>query len=377
MSPAADDLLTTLEALTASLSSTLTSLPLTTESDSIAPPKNGISLLDVKNDVLLSYLHNLVFLALMRLKSAPIAGHPAVDDLVKLRLLLERGVKPLEQKLKYQIDKVVVAAAAKADEEEAAIKAATKSSKRGATDSSGEDTEGEANDDEDDISDISDSEGSVQDGNASLRRALLAAATTSDPTDLAHRPNPSSLLLNPSKTAKSAHTDEGDGLYKPPRIAATSMPEVTTAARERKERAAPRNFALEDFIGDELSVAPLPVPSVGTTIVQQGRAHKTSRDRKTELERQTFEESNLVRLPKISKKDAQAARKQTRGARENAFGGEDWRSFAGDLDKLTKSAGRSGVLDKSRKRGGDEGEGRGIGKHYEGRKGMAAKRRKV
>jgi U3 small nucleolar ribonucleoprotein protein LCP5 len=365
-STADDDLLTTLITLTTSLSSTLTSLPPPDDSASIAPPKNGISLLDVKNDVLLSYLHNLVFLALLRLKSGSIAGHAAINDLVKLRLLLERGVKPLEQKLKYQIDKVVVAAATAAEEAEGTNKTTTKD-----TDSSGSDSE--PNNDG-----ISGSDSEAEDGDAH-RKALLSAAESTTPSDLAHRPNPSSLLL--ANTKKSSAKEVGtDGVYKPPRIAATSMPEITTT-REKKERAPVRNHALEHFIDDELSTAPIPAPSIGTTIVQHGRRHKTNRDRKVEMERQEFEEANLVRLPKMSRKEAQAARKQNRGARENAFGGEDWRSFAGDLDRLTKNAGKSGrgekALERSRKRGGDEGEGRGIGKHYEGRKGVVNKRRRV
>ncbi|KAF8252676.1 hypothetical protein K440DRAFT_652600 [Wilcoxina mikolae CBS 423.85] len=370
MTTSSADLLTALTTLTESLASTLTSLPSPTSSASIVPPKNGISLLDVKNDVLLSYLHNLVFLSLLRLKSGPISGHAVISDLVKLRLLLERGVKPLEQKLKYQIDKVVVAAAT-------AEGAATK--KNDDTDSSGDD------------SDISGSDAEPEDGGEAARRKTLlstaaAAAESATPSDLAHRPNPSSLLLASSKksTTTTAVAKESTGVYKPPRIAATSMPEVTTS-REKKERAPVRNHALEDFISDSLSSAPVAVPSIGTTIVQHGRGHKTNRDRKVEMERQEFEEANLVRLPKMSKKEAQAARKQNRGARENAFGGEDWRSFAGDLDRLMKSAGKSGrgekVLERSRKRGsggdGDEGEGRGIGKHYEGRKGMVNKRRRV
>ncbi|KAF8543548.1 Sas10/Utp3/C1D family-domain-containing protein [Trichophaea hybrida] len=370
MSTSSTDLLTT---LTESLTSTLTSLPSPASSASILPPKNGISLLDVKNDVLLSYLHNLVFLSLLRLKSGPIADHAVISDLVKLRLLLERGVKPLEQKLKYQIDKVVVAAA----------------SAEGAATKNDDDTDSSGNDSEDDISG---SDAEPEDGDEAARKKThlsAAAAESATPSDLAHRPNPSSLLLARSKksTTTSSVAKESTGVYRPPRIAATSMPEVTTSSssRETKERAPVRNHALEDFISDSLSSAPVAVPSIGTTIVQHGRGHKTNRDRKVEMERQEFEEANLVRLPKMSKKEAQAARKQNRGARENAFGGEDWRSFAGDLDRLAKSAGKSGrgekVLERSRKRGsggdGDEGEGRGIGKHYEGKKGLVNKRRRV
>jgi U3 small nucleolar ribonucleoprotein protein LCP5 len=366
------DLLTHLTTLTDSLTTSLTSLPDPSDSSAILPPKNGISLLDVKNDVLLSYLHNLVFLTLLRLKSGRISGSPVIEDLIKLRLLLERGTKPLEQKLKYQIDKVVQAAVAQQKAEEDAEEAANRPAKDDGDASSGEDS--------DDDDDVSGSESEVEEGDAA-RKAALKAAMAPAPEDLAYRPNPAALLAAAAGEKKGGKEDAGDGIYRPPRIAATAMPEITSA-KEKKERAAPRAHAIEDFIGDEISAAPVAVPSIGTTITQGGRGHKTSREKKIEDERRQFEEENFVRLPKMNKKEAQAMRKQTRGARENQFGGEDWRSFAGDLEKLTKSAGKSRgekVLERSRKRGGDEdGEGgRQIGEHYAGRKGMHSKRRKM
>jgi U3 small nucleolar ribonucleoprotein protein LCP5 len=362
-----EELLETLTTLTTSLTSALSSLPDPEDSSKIAPPKHGISLLDVKNDVLLSYLHNLVFLSLMRLKGAKFEGHDAVSDLVKLRLLLERGVKPSEQKLKYQIDKVVIAAA---EQEEGA----------GGKNKGSEQSEEEEESSGSDSDDVSDSEASDAGG----RKSLLSAAVASNPSDLAHRPNPASLLLKEKNTARSTTKETATGVYKPPRIAATAMPTTTGGPREKTTREIKRSHLLEDFVGAELSVAPLPMPSIGTTIVQGGRGMKNARDQRAERERQEFEESNLVRLPKISKKEAAAARKRDRGATENSFGGEDWRSFAGDLDKLTRNAGKSGkgekVLERSRKRGNNEEEGfggRAIGGHYEGRKGMQSKRRRV
>jgi U3 small nucleolar ribonucleoprotein protein LCP5 len=90
----------------------------------ILPPKEGISLLDVKNELLLSYLQNLVFLIVLKLRSQlvslasekqnkdePLDIHDeVVKKLVELRVYLEKGVRPLEGRLKYQIDKVIRAA---------------------------------------------------------------------------------------------------------------------------------------------------------------------------------------------------------------------------------------------------------------------------
>jgi len=363
-----ENISTTLQTLTTSLDSTLSSLPSPSDSASINAPKNGISLLDVKNDLLLSYLHNLSLLALLRFKSIPFTDHSAIDELVKLRLLLERGVKPLEQKLKYQIDKVILAAATKDDEELDVPKTNSRGRLPDASDAS--DTDSEASEDE-----------SEQEAE---RRKSLLATTAPAPSDLAHRPNPSSLILANKSDKPAGASRSVDGIYKPPRIAATVMPELAQT-KEKRDRAPTRNHALDDFVADELSVAPIAQPSIGSTIAAHGRVHKTARDRKEEAQRREFEENNLVRLPKMSKKDAREARKKNRGEQEAEFGGEDWRSFAGDLDRLTKSAEKSGkgekVLERSRKRRGEEGDGGGVGErigaHYQGRKNLVNKRRRV
>ncbi|KAJ3033381.1 hypothetical protein HDV00_006400 [Rhizophlyctis rosea] len=70
---------------------------------------NGVSLLEVKLHSLLSYITNLGFYTLLKLHGRPISGHPVVDRLIELRIVLEK-VKPLEMKLKYQIEKLVRAA---------------------------------------------------------------------------------------------------------------------------------------------------------------------------------------------------------------------------------------------------------------------------
>jgi U3 small nucleolar ribonucleoprotein protein LCP5 len=78
----------------------------------------GISLLDLKNHLLTSYLHNLTNLLIVRIsqtngiplqtpeKAAGLSSSQIVQQLVWLRLVFER-VRPLESKLKYQIDKLL------------------------------------------------------------------------------------------------------------------------------------------------------------------------------------------------------------------------------------------------------------------------------
>jgi U3 small nucleolar ribonucleoprotein protein LCP5 len=56
-----------LEALLATLVSSIQSASEALPTEDVSPPKEGISLLDVKNELLLSYLQNLVFLILLKL----------------------------------------------------------------------------------------------------------------------------------------------------------------------------------------------------------------------------------------------------------------------------------------------------------------------
>ncbi|KAJ3181016.1 Serine/threonine-protein kinase smg1 [Geranomyces variabilis] len=78
----------------------------------------GVSLLEVKVHSMLSYLTNLAFYLLLKLHGKAVSGHAAIDRLVELRIVMEK-TKPLEQKLKYQIDKLVKAASM-ADDQSAA-----------------------------------------------------------------------------------------------------------------------------------------------------------------------------------------------------------------------------------------------------------------
>ncbi|KAF3359635.1 hypothetical protein VdG1_05124 [Verticillium dahliae VDG1] len=323
-----------LESLTQSLVSALDTAP---KVAGIEQSDNGISLLDVKNELLLSYLQNLVFLILLKLRnaknpakddddSADKATEPIVRKLVELRLFLEKGVRPLEEKLRYQIDKILRAAD---DAERAAItsKASSKTKKTDDSDESGSQSD-EDEDDEDDESDEEDK--------ADIDAAQFQA-----------RPG---AFVKPASASTAVAAAQKDGIYRPPRVAPTSA-------------------TMDEYIETELSTAPLAEPSIGTNVVAGGRKVKTAADRKVEDERREYEESNFVRLPTQSKKQkAKEAAAAGRSGRMQ-FGGEEWRDLGDGVDRINRltakkegAKGAKALLDKSRKRTHDTTDGpRGSG----------------
>ncbi|KAL6238359.1 hypothetical protein BDW75DRAFT_201596 [Aspergillus navahoensis] len=359
-----------LETLTTSLTTTGTSLPSTKRESptevSILPPQDGISLLDTKCELLLSYLQNLVFLMLLQLRELP--SNNASDEtgdnsqsiraqvtskLVELRTYLDRGVRPLEGRLKYQVDKVVKAA----EEAERAEKSAqaTKPSKPQGGDASGSE-EGSASDD----ASIGESSNSEED---------------EDIDEMSYRPNVSvfSKKMEPEvKADKTARKASSDGIYRPPKIMPTAMP--TTERKERKERPTRRSNVIDEFVSAEMSSAPMAEPSIGSTIVSGGRYTKSRKEREHEAERTRYEETNFVRLAGESKKER--AKKAAARRAEGTFGGEEWRGLTEGADRITRltkrAKGSDSALERSRKRklteDGQRGDGVGVGQIFEKRR---------
>ncbi len=323
-----------LETLTQALSSASESAE---RIQSPIPPKDGISLLDVKNELFLSYLQNLVFLILLKIRNRKSGtedededlDNSAVKKLVEFQVYLEKGVRPLEGKLKYQIDKVLRAADdARRAEDAAKPKLNTKAK--------------HVEEDEDDSEDDSDAEST---NGVSLKASEI--------NDLQYRPNPASFVRPAAAVEAEANGRSEDGVYRPPRIQATAMP--TTGPREKVEKKLHKSATLDEFINTELSSAPFAEPSIGSTIVSGGRRTKSEKEKKEELERKIYEESNYTRLPKESKKD-----RAKKGPRKDAgYGGEEWRGLGEGIDRierLTKRKGGEGksILDKGRKRAATE-----------------------
>lgn len=371
-----------LASLTASLQSTLESIPVD------LPQPNGISLLDLKNELMLSYLHNIVHLVLLRLcgtrehGKADIAN--CVKQLVELRVMLEKGVKPVEAKLKYQIDKVV--------RRSVEAEMASKGTVMGPGGQGNDDEHGDGPDSEDrDRRGIRINTTLDADGQSIRPKLNLPTTTTPLAEDLSYRPHPAALTKATNDDRTPDNTAPLHGIYRPPHISAVSMTATTTDPTAPTARVATKkSYSLDAFVAEELSYAPTAEPSIGSTIVASGRSIRTAESRREEAERREYEESNFVRLPKLSKKDAAQKRKRDARVNDHTFGGEDWRSFAGDLDRLTARAGRLGgersrvatLLEKSRKRKEPEGDGEAgvrvhLGKRFKKLVGRERKKRKT
>lgn len=336
-----------LSTLTESLTSAISSLP--SDHDLLLPPADGISLLDTKNGLLLSYIQNLVFLIILKLRRKPQPDQSgstdlnvaAIKKLVELRVYLERGVRPLEGRLRYQIEKVLRAA----DDAERVAVGKTNSGDKKTKLNGAEDNESEASDADSD-----------------------ASALPTKPSDLSYRPNPTALLRkpDPSSTTK-ASTSSTSTTYKPPRITPTSMPQSTaTTGRDRRQR---KSHLLDEYVSSELSSAPLAEPSIGSnnTILNRGRGSLNARQREKERERTEYEERNLARLPGESRAEKRKARARGDGAARNVYGGEEWVELGEVGDRVAKSVGKGrdggkGMLERREKRRRDDaGDGMNVG----------------
>lgn len=346
-----------------SLTSATTSLP--SDHDLVQPPTDGISLLDTKNALLLSYIHNLVFLIILKLRQTAGEGQDAImpldaaviKKLVELRVYMERGVRPLEGRLKYQIEKALRAA-------DDAERAATAKTDGGARSSNTTKVNGVNQDD----SDASDTD-------------TGASPQPAKPSDLSYRPNPAALLRKPEPSNNTKTSNPRlSATYKPPRITPTSMPTSNPSSRDtnlsRRQR---KSHLLDEYVNSELSSAPLPEPSIGSnnTILARGRGSLSARQREREREQTEYEEQNLARLPGESRAEKRKARMRGEGGARNVYGGEQWVELGELGDRVARSVGKrrdgeGGVLERREKRRRGDGDERGggvsIGEMFEERR---------
>ena len=352
------DLPTLLDALTDSLSSAHSSLPDTT---ALAPPVDGISLLDAKNELLLSYLQNLVFLIILKLRSRsslgedPASSESELNDavtkkLVELRVYIEKGVRPLEGKLHYQLDKLLHAAnEAGAASGPALPNGPRNPAKKNADVSASDPQEEEEEEGEDDDDD--------DDEDPTITTAPAIA-------DLAHRPNPSAFARPPTTTTTTSSTspatnDRSTGVYRPPRITPTALPTTDRAPQKAaRQRTA---HTMNEYIREEMDDAPMAEPSIGAGSGLRGKA------REREEERRGYEEMRLVRLPEEKRK----------GGKRRAEVGDGKQDLDAGLGLGGMGGAELGGGSKRRKRAGEgpsggraigEAWGRRVGRGVGGRK---------
>lgn len=268
--------------------------------------ENGISLLSLKNFAMLSYIQNLAMLIGARIQQDEEAYNKFLQKVVTQRVVLEKGIKGLESKISYQLEKVIRAhlkdtIAKEQEEEQAQAKALA-----GSESESSEDDDESSSDEEED--------------------------------ELNYRPQPARLnstsikksASDRSKAGASDRTKAG-AKYQAPKLAPAVPFSDKKEPRERKSR----NTAVEEYIR-ETANAPIAEPSIGSTIMDHGRGgERTERDRRKLKEVQQYEEENFTRLPGLSKKqEKKAARQRQSDAITKSFFGEDW-SF---LDKSERAA---------------------------------------
>ncbi len=80
---------------------------------------DGISFLQMKHQLLLSYCIHIAFYLLLKAEGKSVQQHPVIKRLVQIRVTLEK-LRPVDKQLKYQIDKMLQAGALGADGDGAA-----------------------------------------------------------------------------------------------------------------------------------------------------------------------------------------------------------------------------------------------------------------
>lgn len=286
----------------------------------------GVSLLSLKNSSLLSYLNNLVLIILTHIQrldedakgNTEDARLKSVENTIVQRVCLEKGIKPLEKKLNYQLDKMVRAYNRMETDESQVIKKVQ------------EHNENKNEGDEDD--DSSDEE----DDALSYRpdSAALAKMTQSNPS---------------SKQAEANDDTESQEKYRPPKFSAMAPPKADPTAGSGKSSHTRKLQSMEEYLRENSDLPQLE-SSIGSTIVDNGRAGvKTSFDKNKEQQIQRYEEENFTRLPTtMTKKSYQ----QKQSDMVNNFAGEDWSMFNNNrkLEETSRKRKPSSVWDKVKKR---------------------------
>lgn len=237
--------------------------------ETVAETRNGISLLALKNDALLSYIANLLLLAAAQLEQNTEVFEAARARTIEQRVTLEKGVKGLEAKISYQIDK--------------ALRAFRRSQEQQ------QQTENDAESDSD------------------------ADATS-------YRPNVANLRKAAKADSEEELDDNDKRRYVVPKISSTAPSFEKSRGQPRR-----RDFAMEDYLR-ETGDAPIAEASIGSQILDGGKGgERTERQRRKDREVQDYEEANFTRISSTSSKRArkEAAQRQQK-ATTSQFFGEDW-----------------------------------------------------
>lgn len=282
-----------------------------------------VSLLSLKNGSMLSYLSSLMVVLGEKLGKDGVASRGR-EEAIEQRVVLERGVKPLEKKLGYQLDKLTRAYMRM----EADLQGGQVSS------TSGKEKEKEAAEEEEDSSESEDETQFRPNGSAMVTGKTSGKAS-------------GKASAEANAASSSADAEASGSIYRPPKISAALPPqhhfEDKFNAQEHKDKSSrSRMQAMEEYL-KETSEQPEWEASIGANIVNHGRGGvKTSRDTERERDIQRFEEENFTRLnPNGSKVDKRLKKQREISAKVNMIAGEDFSIF-NSKRKLEESTSRRG-----------------------------------
>nr|XP_034993123.1 neuroguidin [Zootoca vivipara] len=241
------------------------------------PTEKGLSFLEVKDQLLLLYLQDLSHLILEKTSGNSMVDNPALLRLVETRTVLEK-MRPIDQKLKYQVDKLVKA-------------------------------------------------------------AVTGALGENDP--LRFKPNPGNLMSKLDDSEESEDGEAAGGAknsgkgaskggsrkYVPPRLVPVHYDE-TEAEREKKLLEQAKKRALSSSIIRELKEQYSDAPEE----VREGRYAHASRQSREDEHRTNYEESMMVRLNMTRKEKARRRRVGHLGSQLSSL------THFGDITALTGAA---------------------------------------
>ncbi|XP_028288568.1 neuroguidin [Parambassis ranga] len=276
--PKAVQLLNTLTEQVASVTSHVREL-LTKVKDGVFKTSKGLSFLDLRYQLLLFYLQDLTHLISIKTEGGKIKDSDAINRVVTIRTVLEK-MRPLDHKLKYQIDKLV-------------------------------------------------------------RTAVTGSLADNDPLQL--RPNPENLISklsdseeseNEAKEASSAKkaAHSSGRKYVPPKIAPVHYDgDMTEADKKNAQVERKRQAALRSSVIQELRQQYSDAPDE----IRDRQDFQSERDSREELHRKHYEESMMVRLnmPKQQKN----ARKRSMMSMSGQLSGI---THFSDISALTGGEGR-------------------------------------
>lgn len=262
----------------------------------------GVSLLLLKNQVVLGYVSNAVLAVLEHLQRLDGASYDAapVERTVVQRVAMEKGVRPLEKKLAYQLDKMLRTYTREHQRVVERQQRAQDAAEGDATTGKGSDVDSDGSD---------------------------AALDSESEDELNFKPDTSAASATSGAGKAGTKSDKSDGKYRPPKLAAAALPTTDSGIDDSNEPKTKKLQSMEEYLREQLD-APLVEALIGLTIVDHGRGGvKTAHDKRREQEIQEYEEANFTRLPE---KKTQKSKHHQRRDQMHTFGGEDFSIFNND-----------------------------------------------